>query len=184
MSGQNDSSKFYSGIGSRQTPPKYLKWMKEIGIYLEGKGYTLRSGNADGADSAFQRGVSNKEVYLPWPGYNGGSEASLLVPRSSLKECSDKVRNIHPNAAGLTTSSLSLHMRNVTILLGGDLKVPSKFVIYWNPGYKKSGGTYIAVELAKKEGINCYNLNNPKEVEELIWTFEFEDFPTLKEIES
>lgn len=44
---------FYTGIGSRQTPPEILKMMTKIATQLESKGWVLRSGGAEGADEAF-----------------------------------------------------------------------------------------------------------------------------------
>ena len=49
-------SKIYTGIGSRNTPKEVLELMKTIGKYLGCLGYELRSGGADGADSAFESG--------------------------------------------------------------------------------------------------------------------------------
>jgi len=39
----------YSGIGSRETPDDILELMKAVAYKLAGRGYTLRSGGADGA---------------------------------------------------------------------------------------------------------------------------------------
>lgn len=48
--------KIYAGIGSRKTPKKILEQMRNISSFLAKEGYTLRSGGADGADSAFEDG--------------------------------------------------------------------------------------------------------------------------------
>jgi predicted Rossmann fold nucleotide-binding protein DprA/Smf involved in DNA uptake len=47
---------YYAGIGSRQTPEDVLKIMKTIGSFMVHKDYILRSGAADGADTAFEQG--------------------------------------------------------------------------------------------------------------------------------
>jgi predicted Rossmann fold nucleotide-binding protein DprA/Smf involved in DNA uptake len=49
---------YYAGIGARSTPPQILSVMTRLASKLEGMGYTLRSGGAAGADTAFERGVS------------------------------------------------------------------------------------------------------------------------------
>ena len=46
----------YTGIGSRETPTAILDLMIAIGGVLAQRGFTLRSGGADGADDAFEQG--------------------------------------------------------------------------------------------------------------------------------
>lgn len=48
--------KYYTGIGSRETPEDIQSWMKAFAIRMQKHGYTLRSGGAGGADSAFEHG--------------------------------------------------------------------------------------------------------------------------------
>lgn len=47
----------YAGIGSRQTPDDILELMHRIGSTLAINGFTLRSGGAVGADTAFEQGA-------------------------------------------------------------------------------------------------------------------------------
>ena len=65
----------YAGVGSRSTPSGALQWMEAIGRAMAEAGLVLRSGAADGADSAFERGCDrvggDKRVYLPKAGYRG-----------------------------------------------------------------------------------------------------------------
>ena len=49
----------YAGVGSRSTPAKVLQWMEWIGRGMAEAGMVLRSGAADGADSAFERGCDS-----------------------------------------------------------------------------------------------------------------------------
>ena len=61
--------KYYTGIGSRTTPEHILKLMTKIGKYLALNGYVLRSGGANGADTAFEIGCDEgkgvKEIFIP-----------------------------------------------------------------------------------------------------------------------
>lgn len=70
----------YAGIGSRDTPEDILRLMAVVAAKREDDGFILRSGGADGADTAFESGVVSsdmKEIYLPWKGFNGrGTEVS------------------------------------------------------------------------------------------------------------
>ena len=48
--------KYYAGVGSRSTPMHIQKLFEEIAATLAQNGYVLRSGGAEGADVAFERG--------------------------------------------------------------------------------------------------------------------------------
>lgn len=63
--------KYYAGIGSRVTPLLICGEMTNIAIKLQSIGYTLRSGEAAGADMAFAKKVTDKQIFLPWDGFNG-----------------------------------------------------------------------------------------------------------------
>ena len=52
----NEKRHYYAGIGSRNTPKEVLDVFESIGKYLALQGFVLRSGGADGADRAFERG--------------------------------------------------------------------------------------------------------------------------------
>jgi len=54
--------KFYTGVGSRKTPLSILKVMRKLGYKLAIDGWMLRSGGADGADSAFEKGAGIKAL--------------------------------------------------------------------------------------------------------------------------
>ena len=79
-------SKYYTMIGSRSTPESIQHLMMLLAKKLCSQGYIGRSGGADGADSALEKGVieyitENKlpatqagnymEIYLPWKDFNG-----------------------------------------------------------------------------------------------------------------
>lgn len=150
---------FYAGIGSRETPFDILNTIKKISKILENKGYILRSGNADGADKAFQNGCINKEIYLPWNGYN-----NLYINNKNIFSVSDKAikysLQFHPNKNILSNGAKKLHGRNSQIIMGYNLDTPVDFVLCW---HNYSGGTMQAVRIAKCNDIPVYNINNDKE---------------------
>lgn len=147
----------YAGIGSRKTPKDVCITMHKIAVELELIGWVLRSGGADGADTAFESGVKselNKEIFLPWNGFNG-SKSSLW----GVDELASKMAvEIHPVGNRLRPKVLQLHARNVYQVLGRPIaENPSKFVICWcDPN--DMGGTGTAVRLADKNQIPVYNL--------------------------
>lgn len=73
--------KMYAGVGSRKAPQEVLGLMERIARRLAVLGWMLRTGGAEGADQAFERGAraggGTAEVFLPWPGYNGYQAATL-----------------------------------------------------------------------------------------------------------
>ena len=56
--------RYYTGVGSRETPPEVISVMEDAAFRLAGLGFTLRSGKAEGADAAFQRGMRGYLVSL------------------------------------------------------------------------------------------------------------------------
>lgn len=166
--------KYYTGIGSRETPQHVLEIMRESAKALASLGWVLRSGGAEGADTAFEEGASEAnqptlpEIYLPWPYFNdrgwGTHYRSEYVRPLDLGEFWFKARDIaattHPAWGNCKAGAKALHTRNVFQVLGKDLNSPSKFLIcYAEPkGDSISGGTATAYNLAKSRGIECFNL--------------------------
>jgi hypothetical protein len=146
----------YAGIGSRQTPPEFMKFFEDVGEYLGSLGWILRSGGADGADAAFETGcdraAGKKEIYLPWPGFNGNN-SEFKKPAAGSFEVS---RKYHPRWHSMKESVQCLHARNAHQVLGWDLESKSKFVICWADVYKGSGTTQ-AIRIANAYKIPVYN---------------------------
>lgn len=154
----------YAGIGNRDTPEFYLNKMRKIAALMELRGYTLRSGGADGADSAFYEGLVDKsraEIYLPWDGYNGYSHKAC-IPAEAYR----LVENLVPSFQHRSQAVQNLFARNAQQILGKDLDSPSEFVIcYTRDGYTgphdrsiRTGGTKVAIDLAVSLGIPVLNL--------------------------
>jgi len=145
----------YAGIGSRRTPADVLSVMESIGEQLARAGWTLRSGAADGADSAFERGCDRangkKEIFLPWPGFNGSTSPLNRPSQAALALAADH----HPAWHMCSRAATLLHARNMHQILGIDLKTPVDMVICWSPGH---GGTEQALRLARAYGIHIVNL--------------------------
>ena len=173
--------KYYTMIGSRNTPTNVCITLKEIAKELYLLGYIGRSGGANGADQAMEDGhtigvIENASIYLPWNNFNGKSSnmrgyinSTKLMTYEKAKEIAS---GVHPAWDKCKHGTQALHTRNVFQILGSSLKSPSDFVIcYAEPtgtkGYVK-GGTGTAVKIAIDNGIPVYNLwsievDNPKE---------------------
>lgn len=153
---------YYTGIGSRQTPFDVLHLMTKLAMYLDRKECTLRSGGAEGADTAFEQGSSNKEIFLPWPGFNNNQSKLNSVCEEAMKIA----KSFHPYWSNLSKGAKKLQGRNVYQVLGKNLKDPSSFVICWTPDgaetktTNKTGGTGQAIRIANYYGVPIYNLAN------------------------
>lgn len=162
------AKRFYTGIGSREAPLPILKRAQALGKELAIKGFTGRSGKAEGMDEAFMRGFGEAGIgsfinYLPYPSFR----ESLLTPPGCVdvsfypehvwKEAVLIAREIYGKGwFEITPGARDLHTRNVFQVLGDDLQTPSEFVLYWaEPKGKNAvkGGTNTAFQVAKMFGV-------------------------------
>jgi hypothetical protein len=159
----------YTGIGSRKTPGNVLNLMQSIGYRLGTLGIRLRSGGAEGADSAFEAGArraikeqqgSEPLIYLPYPGFRGKSGITFAPNSQSQKEATRIIRDLHPAWDRCSDFAKKAHSRNAFQVLGSDLRTPSQFLIFYAEVIQGQiqGGTRTAVVLAKKFQIPCFNL--------------------------
>lgn len=158
---------YYAGIGSRETPEYVLEYFYRIAMFFATKGFTLRSGGAQGADKAFEMGCDKssglKEIFLPWGNFEG-SKSSLIV---SNTKAYDIAKSFHPYWDNLSVGARKLQSRNSHQILGWDLKTPSQFVICWTEGGKGSGGTGQAIRIAKHYGIPVFDAGAYETVDEI-----------------
>lgn len=151
-------TKYYCGIGSRQTPKNILAQMTELAKLLSNE-YILRSGHADGADQAFEAGAELAEIWLPWKSFNAHIKNPLHIYRtinSSDKEAYDSLK-FHPAGNNLKESICALMARNYRQVIGRD-SPNSKFVICWTSDGGPTGGTGQALRIAAHHNIPIYNL--------------------------
>lgn len=167
--------KIYAGIGSRETPEPVLKLMFKIAGLLGRKGYTLRSGAADGADTAFELGCNSvggkKEIWLPWKGFNKHEDTGLYPNPGHFAKA--EIALSHWDR--LSQGAKRLHARNVGQVLGSNIETPVDFVLCWTQDgattrskcTSKTGGTGTAIKLADDAKIPVINLSTYSNVEEL-----------------
>lgn len=171
--------KAYAGIGSRETPPEILKEFTAIAAMLEVKGFILRSGGAEGADLAFENGVKskeNKQIFIPWKGFNKSDSPYYTFPNEKLSE--EYVDKFHPApwAVRRKRGMFNLMKRNTYQVLGETLVIPeefSQFVLAWAP-VKNSvpqGGTSQAIRIALHHHIKVFNFILPEDIEEFYATY-------------
>ena len=156
----------YTGIGSRETPLSVIeKFIKPIANKLSERGYTLRSGGADGADKAFEDNhYGKKEIYLPWYNFNRNESLNYKI----CDKAYDLASKIHPVWGNLSHGGKKLHARNCYQVLGINLDKPSDMIICWTPGGEDVGGTRTAIKLAKLNNIPVINIYNYSSLEEIM----------------
>lgn len=183
------TSNSYTGVGSRETPDDILILMRRIGYIMAMKGVALRTGEADGADSAFYKGVVDaydlhrvkfeNEVFvagLPKSFhyvndvvdiFNGASAFDASIPLEKFRETAVRIRG---SLDGLSYFGVKCHIRNVAQVLGVDGNSPSRGMICWakpvNPPKMTDtqiryveGGTNTAYCTAILHNIPVYNLH-------------------------
>jgi hypothetical protein len=156
-------TKYYAGIGSRETPAPMIAKMTTIANRLDKLGYLLRSGGAGGADKAFADGCVNKEIYVPWDGFNGIRQVFPIPAQAFVI-----AEGIHPGWQYLSHGAKTMMARNAMQILGPNLDTPSAFVVCWTKDgcdsaatrTKKTGGTGQAIAHASSLGIPVFNLAN------------------------
>lgn len=139
-----------------------------IGQFLANAGYTLRSGGADGADTAFENGCDlangKKEIFLPWRKFNGNPSQLYDVSNDALYLASQ----MHPAWSACSPGAKKLHARNTQQVLGENLDDLTTFVICWTKDGKATGGTATAIKLARECKTPVFNLFNKDEEKELM----------------
>lgn len=155
--------KIYTGIGSRETPAHVLEIMDEAAFWLAKEGWVLRSGGANGADAAFERGCiragGSKEIYLSWDGFNGkraNPEQGYFVLNEP--DAQRIARRFHPNWDRLGRGGKAHMQRNTHQVLGADMMQPTRMILCYTPNAALTGGTAQALRLAQYHDIPVQNL--------------------------
>ncbi len=157
-------SKIYCGIGSRETPIAIQFIMVHIARELAKRGWMLRSGGADGADMAFERGCDRvdgqKQIFIPWDGFNDRKSGKNGAIRGANEFSEEIAAKFHPNWSACSNGAKALHARNVCQVLGFSRDVPADMIICWTPNASGSGGTGQAIRIAQAYNVPVYDLGD------------------------
>ena len=165
----------YTGIGARETPPDVLALMRRIARHFAARGVVLRSGGSPGADIAFAEGCGDgpKEIYLPWPGFNGNTSPLVLDDAWYARIAASEAWAVLRKALGGESPPVELdalpretrlrYARDVPQVLGRDLASPSDLILCWTPPAGPPEGTRIALYVARRYGVAIANLNDDGE---------------------
>ena len=169
---KTEDTKFFAGIGARKTPEQVLKTMKDVAKILSKQGFVLRSGGADGADSAFEAGVdevdsTKKEIFLPWDGFDPKRDGNkryangttVFADEASPRHI-DLARKYHPKFDEMGRGAQSLHARNGSQMFGRHLDHRTDVVVCYTERGEVKGGTGQALRIAGDAGIPIVNLGD------------------------
>lgn len=145
----------YCGVGSRETPSEILDVMTSIAVQLA-PNWLLRSGGAQGADSAFEDGAgTSKEIWIPWFGFNGLKDAFLAKVTDESRLLAE---TYHPRWEALSDAAKLLMVRNAYVLMGKGMEHPADMVVCWTPQGQIVGGTGHLLRMAHAMEIPVFNL--------------------------
>ena len=155
----------YSGIGHRNTPENVRNMMTNIGSQLAQMGFILRSGNAIGADQAWEEQVTRKmkEIFIVERKY---SCPFGIIADVTQEQWDFVVSHYHGGMRAFSKQSAYvqyLFLRNLNILCGKDLDDKVDFVAYWHEGEHCNGGTGHTISMAKTLEIPCFNIWSEKD---------------------
>lgn len=159
-------------IGSRKIEPQEAEFMFRIGAWLAKQGYDVYSGNAEGSDQAFGRGVNSVDptrlfLCLPWHSY----ERDKIVPGNRVVPKQDiwwtEAAKYHPVWDKLPQGPRLLHARNVGIVKGR-----RQVIARPNPLKVGGGGTGMGLRLAEAYGIPVMDLTNQEHVARILSVME------------
>ena len=145
------TERFYAGIGSRKTPAPILDRMSDRAMKMYDMGFTLRSGAAPGADTAFEAGAEAvsgpRQIFVPWPGFENHDMRFPIPPKAF-----EIAAKVHPKWDACSEPVRKLMARNVMQIMGPDLRTNVEVVLFWAPGKAPlySGGTSLALAVAGK----------------------------------
>jgi hypothetical protein len=161
----------YAGIGSRETPGDVIVLMAQIARAKAREGWVLRSGGADGADSAFERGCRDvnaaADIFYPWrKDYSANASPNFMFYMGdelpAFEQALELASQFHPAWHRCSPAARKLHARNGFILLGPELNDPVDRIYCWTPGAAITGGTGQALRIASHYNIAVRNLADPE----------------------
>lgn len=179
------SPRYYTGVGSRDITQEEYRLLKQIGTRMSELGYWLRSGAADGSDSAFQHGACydqeiKTEIWIPWKSFQselqqGTPYVNYYIPTKDMFETARNFfieKKIIPWYDNMPQGPKALHGRNYYQVVGFPSENNlSKVCIYCADESRKgdvAGGTRSAVMVARYFSIPTYNIRIKEQKEELL----------------
>lgn len=158
-------------VGSRRAPRWALVISKRIGRELSNRKIIGVSGDAEGMDRSWMADYDRtlSRIILPWEGFMGSNSKMTGYYNWAHIDNESKIKSIvhsksvTPYYPNLSLSVIKLFARDATQVLGMTCEEPVDAVYYWASEIngKVSGGTRVAVDIARKFNIPTYNIGHP-----------------------
>jgi hypothetical protein len=145
-----------SVFGTRNPGGTAAEVVSRLASFISRLGYTIRTGGADGVDTAAMRGtVGRLELMLPWATYNEALIGKIADSNQDLHVTvynamrhplwTKSVFDLHPKGKTLPRGPFALHARNYGIVDGSRLGLAFPNYI----GNPNGGGTSQGIRVAK-----------------------------------
>lgn len=161
-------------VGSRKLSAKELEYCGDLGGLVAKNKLIVASGNAQGADQAFEAGALQENgflhLYLPWPKYENNSiledknvKRRVVADEEKHNLFFEEASEVHPSGKYLKQGAKKLHARNGMIIRysktviafpGKDLRIQE------NGKITGGGGTAQAFRLALKHQLPLFDLRD------------------------
>lgn len=158
-------------IGYRKPPDNVVSLSRKIGIKLSDNDCDGFSGGANGMDEIFMSGFKKGQSFIIVPERKSTTPEHHIVwdeldNQTKLKSYY-QAKSVCPDIDHRPIYHQKLFSRNALQVLGIDCMSPVDRVIFWAKERNGvvSGGTRIAVRIARNYGIPCHNLQNSDELE-------------------
>lgn len=152
----------YVITGNKETPQNVIESMQRIVKELSAIGYIMRSGGKEGPEEAVENCVTDKEIHLPWKGFNQ-KDSKFTFTHNHAKEIAAMFATGYENLKPVIQTFLA---QNVRMVMGKDLKSPALFMICWSEDGAeskrektiKTGNIGHAIAIASTLHIPIFNL--------------------------
>lgn len=163
--------KSYAVIGNKDTPDDIIKQMVAFAKELDEQSFVCRISVAQGPDKEVCEAVKNKEVILPWKGFNEVQDGDSFTSPSAKAI----TRLTQPGYDDMKPGLQLILGKNVRLLLGKECKSPVAFVIGWSKdGAERlsqktpdTGGMGHILSIAQSACIPVFNLGKPDALQRL-----------------
>jgi hypothetical protein len=163
----------YTALGAAEAPAETLETARKIAVWMQRRGYTLRTSGEPGIPRAFEAGVtwpSALEVILPESPYHGRTASPVgpaYIADTASFQAAQKLLASIENSSTTSTDDAAIAM--VLQILGRDLESPSDFVVLWKQPDDRdtSGRTRTLRAIAHTANIPVWNLAIPSEAAQL-----------------
>lgn len=189
----NKNKRYYTGVGSRETPFEIYLVMMACAMIFEKQGYILRSGTALGADSAFEQGITNPdnaEIYIPYKSFpqkmwKNNSNIKYIIPSENKDKYFEANNLLMRNNLYKRWNTvkqdwvMKLHNRNIFQVLGKNLNKKEKSLFclcytscgsttYDQTDPNRTGGTGTAINTSSFFDVPVFNLSKKEHLDRII----------------